>query len=179
MANVVVNDESLLAIGNAIREKNGLETKYKPAEMASAISAIPLGGGEKPFSEYQYGELRSRYSSGASFRLDLTPYIDDFAKVRLIIVSAEGISGSSNAFHYVWSPSFGTKYCIQIGGNKSSTVSLALTTSFILSDDNPEVKRIGSTYYSPSMFVLIDGLTFTIASDAEQYITGSVNCMFL
>ena len=44
MPNVLVNDDSLKAIGNAIREKNGETTKYKPAEMAAAITAISGGG---------------------------------------------------------------------------------------------------------------------------------------
>ena len=34
MANVLVDDTSLTAIGNAIREKNGKLIKYKPSEMA-------------------------------------------------------------------------------------------------------------------------------------------------
>lgn len=37
MANVLVNENSLTAIGNAIRSKNGETTTYKPAEMAPAI----------------------------------------------------------------------------------------------------------------------------------------------
>lgn len=45
MANVLVNDTSLTAIGNAIREKNGETTLYKPAEMATAIQALATGGG--------------------------------------------------------------------------------------------------------------------------------------
>ena len=45
MANVLVNDTSLTAIGNAIREKNGETTLYKPAEMATAITNLPSGGG--------------------------------------------------------------------------------------------------------------------------------------
>lgn len=48
MANVVVNDASLQDVANAIREKNGLETKYKPAEMGQAIRDIPSGGGDVP-----------------------------------------------------------------------------------------------------------------------------------
>lgn len=44
MPNVLVNDDSLKAIGNAIREKNGETTTYKPAEMAAAITAISSGG---------------------------------------------------------------------------------------------------------------------------------------
>lgn len=45
MPNVLVNDSSLTAIGNAIRAKNGETTTYKPAEMAAAITAISGGGG--------------------------------------------------------------------------------------------------------------------------------------
>lgn len=45
MANVLVNENSLTAIGNAIRSKNGSSTTYKPAEMAPAITALPSGGG--------------------------------------------------------------------------------------------------------------------------------------
>lgn len=45
MANVLVQDSSLTSIANAIREKNGETTTYKPAEMAAAISAISTGGG--------------------------------------------------------------------------------------------------------------------------------------
>ena len=44
MPNVLVNDSSLTAIGNAIRAKNGETTTYKPAEMAAAITAISGGG---------------------------------------------------------------------------------------------------------------------------------------
>lgn len=44
MSNVLVNDDSLKAIGNAIRGKNGETTTYKPAEMAAAITAISGGG---------------------------------------------------------------------------------------------------------------------------------------
>lgn len=45
MANVLVQDSSLTAVGNAIRAKNGSTTLYKPAEMAAAIQALG-GGGE-------------------------------------------------------------------------------------------------------------------------------------
>ena len=45
MANVIINDSNLTAIGNAIRSKNGETTLYKPREMAAAIEAIQTGGG--------------------------------------------------------------------------------------------------------------------------------------
>ena len=44
MGNVLVNDSSLTAIGNAIRAKNESTTKYKPSEMAQAILDIKSGG---------------------------------------------------------------------------------------------------------------------------------------
>lgn len=40
MANVLVEETSLSNIANAIRSKNGTATKYKPSEMANAISNI-------------------------------------------------------------------------------------------------------------------------------------------
>ena len=43
MAKVLVTDTNLTNIANAIREKNGLSTTYKPSEMANAISNIETG----------------------------------------------------------------------------------------------------------------------------------------
>jgi hypothetical protein len=40
MATVTINDTHLTDIGNSIRSKNGSTTKYKPSEMATAISNI-------------------------------------------------------------------------------------------------------------------------------------------
>lgn len=45
MANVLVDDEHLTNIADAIRTKNGTTTTYKPSEMATAIEAIEAGGG--------------------------------------------------------------------------------------------------------------------------------------
>lgn len=46
MANVVINDANLVAIGDAIRAKNGTANTYKPREMADAITNLPAGGGD-------------------------------------------------------------------------------------------------------------------------------------
>ena len=43
MSNVLVESSSLTAIANAIRSKLGVETTYKPAEMAGAIDSISTG----------------------------------------------------------------------------------------------------------------------------------------
>lgn len=45
MAEVLVQDSSLQDIANAIREKNGTETTYKPSEMGDAVREISGGGG--------------------------------------------------------------------------------------------------------------------------------------
>lgn len=44
MARVLVNDESLTAIAEAIREKLDVETTYLPSQMATAIESIETGG---------------------------------------------------------------------------------------------------------------------------------------
>ena len=44
MAKVLINEESLTNIANAIREKNGETTTYKPSDMATAIQNISGGG---------------------------------------------------------------------------------------------------------------------------------------
>lgn len=44
MSKVIVNKDSLTDIGEAIREKNGEDTKYKPSEMGEAIRNISGGG---------------------------------------------------------------------------------------------------------------------------------------
>ena len=45
MAKYSIDDSTLIAIGDAIREKNGTSETMTPAEMAAAISAIEAGGG--------------------------------------------------------------------------------------------------------------------------------------
>ena len=46
MSKVLVTESYLTAIGDAIRNKNGSTTKYKPSEMARAINGITTQGGQ-------------------------------------------------------------------------------------------------------------------------------------
>lgn len=50
MANVLVDENSLQCIANAIREKNGTDDTYKPSEMPQAIRDIPTGGSDVYFT---------------------------------------------------------------------------------------------------------------------------------
>lgn len=48
MARVLINESNLQNIADAIRVKNGSSDTYLPSQMASAIDAIPSGGGSSP-----------------------------------------------------------------------------------------------------------------------------------
>ena len=59
MAIVITNDKHYTNIANAIREKNGETTTYKPEEMAAAIEAITSGN---PITEMNVYELAGMYT---------------------------------------------------------------------------------------------------------------------
>ena len=50
MAKVIVTDTNLINIANAIRNKNGTQNTYTPAQMASAINAITPSLQSKSFT---------------------------------------------------------------------------------------------------------------------------------
>ena len=72
MGNVLVNDSSLTAIGNAIREKNESTTKYKPSEMAQAILDIKSGG------RYPVITIDELTLSGPMYQLNLEGRLSPF-----------------------------------------------------------------------------------------------------
>ena len=45
MSKVTTDNTNYSAIASAIREKLGVQTTYKPGDMADAIASIPTGGG--------------------------------------------------------------------------------------------------------------------------------------
>ena len=57
MAKVITDSQHYTDIANAIREKNGESTQYKPSEMATAIQAIESGGAD-------FSEVESKLSNG-------------------------------------------------------------------------------------------------------------------
>lgn len=66
MSKVLVTESYLADIGNAIREKNGEATLYKPSEMAEAISNIPSGSSGNTnmviyLSQYSDTEYKAPY----------------------------------------------------------------------------------------------------------------------
>lgn len=62
MANVVINDEHLTNIANAIRSRNSSSIEYKPGEMAEAILDLP--GGAMPAEAYVItGDCNQRFKN--------------------------------------------------------------------------------------------------------------------
>lgn len=59
------------AIADAIRGKNGLSTRYYPADMAAAIAAIPSGGGTDKMAERLNGTITAYTSNDVT---TLQPY---------------------------------------------------------------------------------------------------------
>lgn len=63
MAKVLVTESALEDIADAIRGKNGLQTTYKPGEMAAAIAAIPTPTGTKQITANGTGIDVAQYAS--------------------------------------------------------------------------------------------------------------------
>lgn len=87
MANVLVNDTSLTAIGNAIREKNGETTLYKPAEMATAIQALATGGGGELKTIAVYQGNVTYHTSSSKFTIQNDNFPDTGVEFTLIITT--------------------------------------------------------------------------------------------
>jgi hypothetical protein len=64
MANVIINDNHLSNIADAIRDKNGSNTTYLPSEMADAIMAISTSSGSGGASILVNGSVGSTDSNG-------------------------------------------------------------------------------------------------------------------
>lgn len=62
MAKVLINDTTLTAIAEAIREKLELEDTYKPAEMPNAILSIEGGGGDIQYDNLEDVVKNAKYS---------------------------------------------------------------------------------------------------------------------
>lgn len=94
MANtpVVVLDDTLTDIADAIRGKNGSQDTYKPGEMAAAITDIPSGGGVGiPLEVKQTGEI-GRQAESFVFRFPANA-------TRIVFKSSSGDYGLPYAFY--------------------------------------------------------------------------------
>lgn len=75
MANVLINEDTMTDIADAIRSKKGVSTTYKPSEMADAISSISGGitpSGTKTINITQNGTVTEDVTSYASAQVNVT-----------------------------------------------------------------------------------------------------------
>lgn len=99
MANVLVNDASLADIADAIREKNGTEETYKPAEMGAAVRAIESGGGVDYLEKRISGEVGLyEYYSENIVKLRNSAFVNDINLLSINLPNCESIGDA--AFKY-------------------------------------------------------------------------------
>ena len=91
MPNVLVNDDSLKAIGNAIRSKNGETTTYKPAEMATAINNLVINTG----TNIRFGHTQPT-SNMSSYTLNLENYTKTQPVYIFFVVCQSGGTGNQS-----------------------------------------------------------------------------------
>lgn len=161
---------ALTSIGNAIRDKNGTETLYKPNEMANAIADLSIK--EKSLSELKTAII-SKYLSSSSY-LDLSPYVDDFSKIKWIIATTGSALDGTYQNIYIWSSNFGTKYCIQAGGEKNQAINNYMGCSYQITDDGTPIK-VNSYSTGPQCYIDQNGTSFAINNGSRSW-TSTVYC---
>ena len=85
MAIITTDSKNYTDIAAAIRSKNGLETQYKPSEMAAAISAIVAGGSSNLDIQHIISSRRTASSEYVIFE-DWATVIPDFSKVIALLI---------------------------------------------------------------------------------------------
>ena len=98
MSKVFIEEETLIGIGNAIREKNGTTDLIATTDMATAISNLPTGGNgtlqvvKIPFEDVIFGSNGGSGGSGSfdQFQTDLSSYIGTTDNVPFIFSLSAG-----------------------------------------------------------------------------------------
>lgn len=105
MANVLVDALSLTAIANAIRSKLGVQTTYKPAEMADAIDSI--SGGITPT-----GTKQISVTENGTVTEDVTNYAN--AEITINVPTSGGANMATGTFTVAENT---TTFTVDTGGN--------------------------------------------------------------
>lgn len=101
MAVVIIKDEYLTDIADAIRTKNGLTDTYKPSEMAAAITDLSAGGNMTKVTAYsnEYTGQGTDVLNRVTF--DLSDYANS-SKQLFFTVYYEGTATSSDSTYDFW-----------------------------------------------------------------------------
>lgn len=100
MANVYLQDTTLISIGNAIRSKNGATTQYLPSEMADAITAISGGGSGGGLILPEAGDKIWTNTTGTSQQYMSVPSDIDPNNVKLIVFTTHPGATSASPDYY-------------------------------------------------------------------------------
>lgn len=161
MSKVLVTESYLTDIGNAIRNKNGSTTKYKPSEMAGAIKSLTTGSSTSAITPLTYIELKNQYiDTGITpepayvyeIKLNATSYVNDWYALFGCRVS----SGDSKCFGITQVPNFAGQLRFDFDNtdtngtftqhNVANVLDSAEGTDFTFIGDDSKV------YITPSLF---------------------------
>lgn len=124
MAKVLISDQYLTQIGNAIRSKLEVNTTYTPAHMANAILSIPVGGSASPI-------LQSKTISPSSTQQTITydSGYDGLSSVIITPVSSTTLNVSSNGTYNATSGTFYSTVNVNIADSEVILQSKTATPS--------------------------------------------------
>lgn len=89
MSKVFIEESTLTAIGDAIREKNGTTDMIAPLDMATVIANLPSGG-----EDYTVGLALYKASSSTNYNLPLSDYGSSWDDIIAVIWKGGGTSSS-------------------------------------------------------------------------------------
>lgn len=101
MSKYVIEDTTLSAIADAVREKAGTTEKIVVSELPDAIAAIPTGASSGDGTHGNHYLLLNATKSGTSGSLDLSDYISDLSQIQSIFVCGS-FTGSGNDGAAYW-----------------------------------------------------------------------------
>ena len=96
MSIVKITEEYLTAIANAIRQKLGVSTQYRPADMAPAIASIPTGA-----TNYVTGSFTTSSTTGAAETVTI-PYTGSGYPIACLIYVKGGAYNNTSSGDTNW-----------------------------------------------------------------------------
>jgi len=97
MSQAIISESNLTAIADAIRAKNGSSATYTPAQMATAIAALPVGGS----SNVVIGTFTTSSTEGAAQSVTI-PYTGSGYPIAAIVYVNGGVYNNTSSGNTTW-----------------------------------------------------------------------------